>query len=130
MICVRRVCEAYLQISPVLVGCTHYSYICNLIFNSFTSLDCARFYRSGKRSTDDLFYNLKMKSVRLICHVFSLHSRLLICNLKKLKKEKTTSISKHVDDHNTTGIAQVSIRDRFRPCSTDSSGGRTTRKPN
>ena len=40
------------------------------------------------------------------------------------------SIRKHVDDHNTTGIAQVSIRDRFRPCSRDSSGKRTTRKPN
>ena len=39
-------------------------------------------------------------------------------------------INKHVDNHNTTGIAQVSIRDRFRPCSKDSSGGRTTRKPN
>ena len=38
------------------------------------------------------------------------------------------SINKHVDDHNITGIAQVSIRDRFRPCSRDSSGGRTTRK--
>ena len=24
------------------------------------------------------------------------------------------SINKHVDDHNTTGIAQVSIRDRSR----------------
>ena len=48
----------------------------------------------------------------------------------QMKKEKTTSISKHVDDHNTTGMAQVSIRDRFRPCSRDSSGGRTTRKPN
>ena len=33
------------------------------------------------------------------------------------------SINKHVDDHNITGIAQVSIRDRFRPCSRDSSGG-------
>ena len=38
------------------------------------------------------------------------------------------SINKHVDDHNTTEIAQVSIRDQFRPCSRDSSGGRTTRK--
>ena len=36
------------------------------------------------------------------------------------------SINKHVDDHNITGIAQVGIRDRFRPCSRDSSGGRTT----
>ena len=26
------------------------------------------------------------------------------------EKEKTTSVNKHVDDHNTTGIAQVSIR--------------------
>ena len=25
------------------------------------------------------------------------------------------SINKHVNDHNITGIAQVSIRDRFRP---------------
>ena len=25
------------------------------------------------------------------------------------------SINKHVDDHTITGIAQVSIRDRFRP---------------
>ena len=33
------------------------------------------------------------------------------------------SINNHVDDHNITGIAQVSIRDRFRPCSRDSSGG-------
>ena len=48
----------------------------------------------------------------------------------RVKKEKTMSISKHVDDHNTTGIAPVSIRDLFRPCSRDSSGGRTTRKPN
>ena len=32
------------------------------------------------------------------------------------------SINKHVDDHNITGIAQVSIRDRLRPCSRDSSG--------
>ena len=46
------------------------------------------------------------------------------------KEEKTMSINKHVDDHNITGIAQVSIRYRFRPCSRDSSGGRTTRKPN
>ena len=30
------------------------------------------------------------------------------------------SISKHVDIHNTTGIALVSIRDRF--CSRESSG--------
>ena len=28
----------------------------------------------------------------------------------QMKKEKTMSINKHVDDHNTTGIAQVSIR--------------------
>ena len=34
------------------------------------------------------------------------------------------SINKHVDDHYITGIAQVSIRDRFRPCSRDSSGGK------
>ena len=27
-----------------------------------------------------------------------------------MKKEKALSINKHVDDHNTTGIAQVSIR--------------------
>ena len=38
------------------------------------------------------------------------------------------SISKLVDDHNTTGLALVSIRDRFRLCSRDSSGGRITRK--
>ena len=36
----------------------------------------------------------------------------------------------YATDHNTIGIAQVSIRDWFRPCSRDSSGGRTTRKPN
>ena len=39
----------------------------------------------------------------------------------QIKKDKTMSINKHVDDHNITGIAQVSIRDRFRPCSRDSS---------
>ena len=37
----------------------------------------------------------------------------------QMKKEKTTSISKHAHDYNTTGIAQVSIRNRFRPCSKD-----------
>ena len=41
------------------------------------------------------------------------------------EKEKITSVRKHVDDHNTTGIAKVSICDRFRSCSRDSSGGRT-----
>ena len=40
------------------------------------------------------------------------------------------SISKLVDDHNSTGIALVSIHDRFRPCSRDSSVGRTTNKKN
>ena len=46
-------------------------------------------------------------------------------NQKKMKKDKTMSINKHIEDHIITGIAQVSIRDRFRPCSRDSSGGRT-----
>ena len=36
-----------------------------------------------------------------------------------LEKEKTTSINKQVRDHSITGIAQVSICDRFRPCSRD-----------
>ena len=52
-------------------------------------------------------------------------------------KEKTgknteyyQQINKNVHDHNITRIAQVSLRDRFRPCSRDSSGGITTRKPN
>ena len=30
-----------------------------------------------------------------------------------MKKEKTTSVNKHVDDHNTTGMAQVSIATGF-----------------
>ena len=33
----------------------------------------------------------------------------------QMKKKKTTSVNRHVDDHNTTGIEQVSIRNRFRP---------------
>ena len=45
-------------------------------------------------------------------------------------KHSAGASNKHVHDHNTTGIAQVSIRNRFRPCLRDSSGGRTTRKPN
>ena len=32
------------------------------------------------------------------------------------------SIYKHVHDHNTTGIVQVNIRNRFRSCSRDSLG--------
>ena len=40
-------------------------------------------------------------------------------------KWKTTSVNKHVNDHNITGITQVSIRDRFRPYSRGSSGGWT-----
>ena len=48
----------------------------------------------------------------------------------QMKKEKTMSINKHVDDYDTIVIAQMSIRDWFRPCFRDSSGGRTTRKPN
>ena len=40
-------------------------------------------------------------------------------------KWKTTSVNKHVNDHNITGITQVRIRDRFRSCSRDSSGGWT-----
>ena len=51
-------------------------------------------------------------------------------------KKSDKSVDKHVDDHSNTGMAQVSIRDRFRPCSRDSSdrrtkqGGQFTRKPN
>ena len=33
----------------------------------------------------------------------------------QIKKNKTMSTNKHVDDQNIAGIAQVSIRDRFRP---------------
>ena len=40
-------------------------------------------------------------------------------------KEKTTSVSKYINDHDITAITPVSTRDRFRPCSRDSSGGRT-----
>ena len=36
------------------------------------------------------------------------------------------SISKHAEDHKTTGIALISIRDRFCPCSRDSSGDRSS----
>ena len=36
--------------------------------------------------------------------------------LLTLKKEKTMAINKHVDNHNTTGIAQVSMRDQCNSC--------------
>ena len=39
-------------------------------------------------------------------------------------KEKTTSVNKHIDDRNIIGMTQASIRDRFRPCSRESSGGK------
>ena len=42
----------------------------------------------------------------------------------QMEKEKTTSVNKHVNDHNTRVIAQVSIHNWFCPCSMDSSGRR------
>ena len=52
------------------------------------------------------------------------------------EKERTTSVIKHINDHNVTGITQVSIRDRFRPCSRtrhaeeQKQHGASTKKPN
>ena len=41
------------------------------------------------------------------------------------EKEKANSVNKCFNHHNITGITQVSICNRFCPCSRDSSGGRT-----
>ena len=50
----------------------------------------------------------------------------MIVSLSHVNKVKTTSVNEYINDHNITGITQVSIRDRFRPRSRDSSGGRKT----